>query len=76
MAKKSKDDFLTQAIETAVSMAAQSTERIADLLPADLFGAPATPQQPMGDMQQAGNPIQDWLDSYNDTEPDFEEVGI
>ena len=43
MAKKSKDDFLTQAIETAVSMAAQSTERIADLLPADLFAAVQPP---------------------------------
>jgi len=76
MAKKSKDDFLMQAIDTAVSMAVQSTERIADLLPADLFGAQVTPQQQMGGIQQASNPIQDWLESYNDTEPDFEEVGI
>ena len=76
MAKKTKDDFLMQAIDTAVSMAVQSTERIADLLPADLFGAPVTPQQQMGDMPQASNPIQNWMDSYNDTEPDFEEVGI
>ena len=76
MAKPSKDDFLMQAIETAVSMAVQITERIADLLPADLFGAQVTPQQQMGDMPQASNPIQNWMDSYNDTEPDFEEVGI
>ena len=40
MAKKTKDDFLMQAINTAVDLAVQSTERIADLLPADLF-APA-----------------------------------
>ena len=39
MAKKTKEDFLMQAIETAVSMAAQSTERIAVLLPADIFAA-------------------------------------
>ena len=45
MAKKTKDDFLMQAINTAVDLAVQSTERIADLLPADLFApamAPAT----------------------------------
>jgi hypothetical protein len=48
MAKKTKDDFLMQAIETAVSMAAQSTERIADLLPADLFAAVQPPvEQPV-----------------------------
>jgi hypothetical protein len=76
MAKPSKDDFLMQAIDTAVDLAVQSTERIADLLPADLFAAPVTPQQQMGNMQQASNPIQNWMDSYNDTEPDFEEVGI
>ena len=43
MAKPSKDEFLMQAIETVVDMAAQSTERIADLLPADLF-APSQPE--------------------------------
>ena len=43
MAKPSKDEFLMQAIETVVDMAAQSTERIADLLPADLFPAQPDP---------------------------------
>ena len=52
MAKKSKDDFLTQAIETAVSMAAQSTERIADLLPADLFPAPSNPGMDLNQFMQ------------------------
>ena len=47
MAKPSKDEFLMQAIETVVDMAAQSTERIADLLPADLFAAPQQQQAPV-----------------------------
>ena len=46
MAKPSKDEFLMQAIETVVDMAAQSTERIADLLPTDLFAAPQQQQAP------------------------------
>ena len=80
MAKKSKDDFLMQAIDTAVSMAVQSTERIADLLPADLFAAQVTPQQQMGGIQQPFDHGQHWIDSYHnkvtEAESDFEEVGI
>jgi hypothetical protein len=54
MAKPSKDEFLMQAIETVAEMAAQSTERIADLLPTDLFAAPQpSPPQPQ---QQAFTP--------------------
>ena len=56
MAKPSKDDFLMQAIDTAVSMAVQSTERIADLLPADLFVAPQQQQAPAQPQQQAFTP--------------------
>ena len=52
MAKKTKDDFLMQAINTAVDLAVQSTERIADLLPADLFPAPSNPGMDLNQFMQ------------------------
>ena len=89
MAKPSKDEFLMQAIETVVDMAAQSTERIADLLPADLFASAMQPQQqqeeaPPPEMQGGANQsIKDWLNSPEELQSqpeeqttEFEEVGF
>ena len=62
MAKPSKEDFLMQAIDTAVDLAVQSTERIADLLPADLFAPAMAPmmESPARDQNNI-NAITQWL---------------
>jgi hypothetical protein len=68
MAKPSKEDFLMQAIDTVVDLAVQSTERIADLLPADLF-APA-----MAPVNNKQTPFNELLESVQYVgSPEWEE---